>query len=367
MTSDDIPDKHKIWIRPETFLTKIKQDILGAFVTFLSPLSLQTAQGLEFYDRVDESDQWLWYTGSKPFNSAHIAIIILVLATVLGAAQQKILKQNKLGDLFSLPVTAKAAANFTNSVNQFTPAIEEDSIQLAQSIMLSQNDDFYFKPLIAKTKVSDNKSIRTEGEVKYAVQDGDTLSSIGWKYGLKVASIKYINSIEGETIKPGETLTLPEQDIDPAVIETAARAKAEKTRQEELARRRKLASQQSYRSTYYRESSYQREDAGSGYIVPVNNHGISRGISWGHSGIDYMADIGTPVVAAADGYVAVASYGWNGGYGNQIVIDHGGNTSRYAHLGSLTVGSGQYVEQGQIIGYVGMTGRTTGPHLHYEP
>lgn len=364
MTSDDIPDKHKIWIRPETFLTKIKQDILGAFVTFLSPLSLQTAQGLEFYDRVDESDQWLWYTGSKPFNSAHIAIIILVLATVLGAAQQKILKQNKLGDLFSLPVTAKAAANFTNSVNQFTPAIEEDSIQLAQSIMLSQNDDFYLKPLIAKTKVSDNKSIRTEGEVRYVVQNGDTLSSIGWKYGLKIASIKYINSIEGETIKPGQSLTLPEQDINPAIIEAAARAKAEKARQEELARQRKLAASQ-YRSTAYRERSYASYDSDG--TLPVNSKGISRGISWGHNGIDYLADVGSPVVATASGYISTASYGWNGGYGNEVVINHGDHSTRYAHLSSLTVGTGEYVEQGQIVGYVGMTGRTTGPHLHYEP
>lgn len=87
-----------------------------------------------------------------------------------------------------------------------------------------------------------------------------------------------------------------------------------------------------------------------------------------HHGIDISRGNGT-IVAAGDGVVNTASYGWNGGYGNMIVIDHGdGVTTLYAHIldGSFQVSSGQQVSQGQAIASVGSTGYSTGPHLHFE-
>ncbi len=366
MTSDDIPDINKIRQILKELPNRFKQELVGCFITFTAPLTLKTAEGLEIYDKVDEADHWIWYTGTRPFNSAHLAVVILVLATVLATLQNRLLLQeNQTEDFLIGPITAKAAAEFTNRINKYTPAFQEDPTQVALSKMLAENDDFYSQPIIPKTKTSDNKTVRTEGEVKYVVQEGDTLSSIGWKYGLKIASIKYANNLESEVIRPGQILTLPAQDIDPAIIERAARIKAEKARrQRELARRRRLAAASRYRSTTYRARSY---TPSAGFIVPVHHRGISQGITPWHPGIDYMADVGTPVVAAAAGRVVVASYGWNGGYGNQVVIDHGGRRTRYAHLRNLTVSVGQFVEQGQIIGYVGLSGRTTGPHLHYEP
>ena len=84
-----------------------------------------------------------------------------------------------------------------------------------------------------------------------------------------------------------------------------------------------------------------------------------------HQGVDFAASTGTPVVASAAGRVAQA--GWGGGYGNLIVIDHGkGMRTRYAHLHRMNVRAGQQVAQGQVIGQVGSTGMSTGPHLHYE-
>lgn len=84
-----------------------------------------------------------------------------------------------------------------------------------------------------------------------------------------------------------------------------------------------------------------------------------------HAGIDLAAPTGSPVMATADGIVNAA--GWAGGYGLLIQIDHGGAVeTRYAHLSQLAVASGQSVKRGQIIGFVGSTGRSTGPHLHYE-
>ena len=90
-----------------------------------------------------------------------------------------------------------------------------------------------------------------------------------------------------------------------------------------------------------------------------------------HAGIDFAAAGGTPIYAAASGYVQVA--GWStGGYGNYVIIYHGkmsdGNTysTLYAHMRSVATSAGKYVKQGELIGYVGTTGNSTGNHLHLE-
>ena len=83
-----------------------------------------------------------------------------------------------------------------------------------------------------------------------------------------------------------------------------------------------------------------------------------------HSGIDLGAPFGTPVLAAKSGRVEYA--GWGDGYGNLVELDHGSTGTRYAHLEAIYVAQGQSVAQGQQIGIVGSTGRSTGPHLHFE-
>ena len=84
-----------------------------------------------------------------------------------------------------------------------------------------------------------------------------------------------------------------------------------------------------------------------------------------HSGMDIDGDSGDMVVAPANG--TIVSSGWQGGYGRMIEIDHGnGLTTRYGHLSKLDVKEGDIVQRGQLIALVGSTGRSTGPHLHYE-
>lgn len=84
-----------------------------------------------------------------------------------------------------------------------------------------------------------------------------------------------------------------------------------------------------------------------------------------HNGVDLAAPTGTPVYATADGRVGMAQ--WYSSYGNYVQIEHGGELqTRYAHLSSYTVQPGAMVRKGDLIGYVGSTGRSTGPHLHYE-
>jgi murein DD-endopeptidase MepM/ murein hydrolase activator NlpD len=89
------------------------------------------------------------------------------------------------------------------------------------------------------------------------------------------------------------------------------------------------------------------------------------GYSRAHTGADMHASAGTPIEAAAGGTVVMA--GWNGGYGNCVIIDHGnGLATLYGHQSRLAVSQGDHVETGQVIGYVGSTGLSTGPHLHFE-
>jgi murein DD-endopeptidase MepM/ murein hydrolase activator NlpD len=84
-----------------------------------------------------------------------------------------------------------------------------------------------------------------------------------------------------------------------------------------------------------------------------------------HEGVDLASPVGTPIHATADGTVAKAD--WFGGYGLFVQLEHGGALqTRYGHMSRLNVAAGQHVHKGDIIGYVGTTGRSTGPHLHYE-
>lgn len=84
-----------------------------------------------------------------------------------------------------------------------------------------------------------------------------------------------------------------------------------------------------------------------------------------HNGLDIAADKGAPIYASASG--VVQSAGWSGDYGNLVVIAHEfGLTTRYAHMSRIDVKAGDRVERGQVVGFIGATGRASGPHLHYE-
>jgi len=94
-------------------------------------------------------------------------------------------------------------------------------------------------------------------------------------------------------------------------------------------------------------------------VDPFNGEGAF------HSGVDISCGYGQPVLAPADGVVTYADF-YNG-YGRMLQVDHGnGISTRYGHLSGFAVADGQTVHKGQVIGYVGLSGRSTGPHLHYE-
>jgi murein DD-endopeptidase MepM/ murein hydrolase activator NlpD len=124
-----------------------------------------------------------------------------------------------------------------------------------------------------------------------------------------------------------------------------------------------------------RPEPLRRNSSAAGLIAPLSQamltsrFGAVRSQGGGdprrHAGVDLAAPAGSPVMAAQDGRVSVAN--WAGGYGLLVVLDHSdGMQTRYAHLSRIAVAKGQVVRRGEIVGLVGSTGRSTGPHLHFE-
>ena len=167
----------------------------------------------------------------------------------------------------------------------------------------------------------------------HVVKKGDTIASLAKLYRAEAEDILAFNDLGGETILVvGDSIIVP----DGKKIE-------------------KIISKTGGLPTYV------------GYFTrPVKGGRRTQGIH-GHNGIDIAAPVGTPLYAAAEGKVIIARYGWNGGYGNYVVINHpNGTQTLYGHASSLNVSEGQYVKQGQVIAKMGNTGRSTGSHVHFE-
>ena len=179
--------------------------------------------------------------------------------------------------------------------------------------------------------------------VRHVVKKGDTIGSIAKKYSSDVNDIlKYNQLSSADDISVGDTIVVPGGEIStPTPTQT-----------------HKTTSSHTVVAT---------GNGSSGYIPPLTSYVCTQGIH-GYNGVDLAAPVGTPIRAAASGQVIVAkTSGWNGGYGLYVVIRHpNGTQTLYAHMSSDIVRIGQNVVAGQVIGYVGVTGRSTGPHLHFE-
>lgn len=178
--------------------------------------------------------------------------------------------------------------------------------------------------------------------VRHVVKSGDTLKSLATKYKADFEDILLYNDLAaGAKIKPGEIVIIPDGVISGT--------------QSSLSRTSRSQISQGY-PTY----------AGF-YLRPIVGGRKSQGLH-GNNGVDLASPMGTPILASAGGKVIVSrTSGYNGGYGLYAVISHtNGTQTLYAHMSKNNVSTGQNVVQGQIIGAVGSTGKSTGPHLHFE-
>jgi murein DD-endopeptidase MepM/ murein hydrolase activator NlpD len=176
--------------------------------------------------------------------------------------------------------------------------------------------------------------------VQYAVKKGDTLKSIASKYKADAQEILQFNDLKaGEPLAIGSTLIIPDGEVAMPKVSTPTE-------------RLRGAGGPNYVGYYAK---------------PLASYVRSQGLH-GYNGIDMADPVGTPIMAAAAGEVIVSkNSGWNGGYGEYVVISHGNGTQTlYAHMSENIAYPGMSVFQGQVIGYVGSTGKSTGPHLHFE-
>lgn len=220
----------------------------------------------------------------------------------------------------------------------------------------------------------------------YVVHEGDTLSHIAEMFGVSVNTIRWANDIPGNIIKPGQVLViLPVSGVRYTVKKgdtLASIVKKYKGDAEEIITYNNITqtSLAEGQEIIIPNGEIALSPVSSGSIVrgggpeyagyylrPIVGGRKTQGIH-GYNGVDLANSCATPVLASAAGNVIISrSSGWNGGYGIYTVISHSNKTQTlYAHLKSLIVPSGAYVQQGQIIGYIGSTGLSTGCHLHFE-
>ncbi len=178
--------------------------------------------------------------------------------------------------------------------------------------------------------------------VQHIVKKGETLASIAKKYKGDLAEIAQFNGVQAdEALAIGTEVIIPNGEVPVSATNKAS-----------------SGAKLSYSGPSY-EGYYMRPIVGG-----VKTQGIH-----GYNGIDIGTSYGAPIYAAAAGEVIISKDGggWNGGYGNYVVIRHdNGTQTLYAHNSSNAVTVGETVAQGDVVGYVGSTGRSTGSHLHFE-
>jgi murein DD-endopeptidase MepM/ murein hydrolase activator NlpD len=244
------------------------------------------------------------------------------------------------------------------------------------------------------TVISDKVRDRVE---EYTVVPGDTISKIAANFGVDTDTLRWANNLSSvDAIKPGQSLKIPPVS---GVVHKVARGETVYS----IAKKYSASAQAivDFPFNSFTDDETFSLSVGQDLVVPdgkmpnvipwspslyvaqtTPNAGsvtatgqfiwplggvITQRFAWYHKGLDIATAYGTPILAADSGRVIVAGWPDNTGYGNRVVIDHGnGFVTLYAHLSKILVGIGQTVKRGDQIGLEGSTGRSTGPHLHFE-
>ncbi len=186
--------------------------------------------------------------------------------------------------------------------------------------------------------------------VMHEVKKSDTIESIAKKYKADVDEVYRYNGLnEKSTLALGDVIIIPDGKKE---VDTAATPKKPKVKKN--------------KGNSRLIESYKNEIAG--YFQRPMVGGVKTQGLHGHNGIDIGGPVGTPILASASGVVTVArDSGYNGGYGKMIIIKHDNGTQTvYGHLSAVYINEGDSVNAGATIGALGNTGRSTGPHLHFE-
>lgn len=263
-------------------------------------------------------------------------------------------------------------------------------------VTVGDNDDYIFKTGATETIISRNNR---SGTIVYEAKQGESVASIARDFGLSPDTVNYANKTSG-SVTPGQKLKIPPTDgIFVAVAKNdtlSTIARRYKVSVDDVTKFNNLDSSQPIFSGQellipgvVAPKAASTPSAGGGrgtttispsgvspsivpegtgqFIWPLQSatHYISQGYRGGHQALDLNKLNGRGIYASAAG--VVTTLGGRTGYGNHIDIRHGGGwMTRYAHLSEFKVKNGEYVQQGQLIGIMGSTGRSTGIHLHFE-
>lgn len=305
--------------------------------------------------------------------SSHLLLILVAVAVLWLSRVQ----------LPAMELVAEAEAPVTVIEDTTAPVQQAEENAAAETVAL-------VRAAIPNTLIPDRPRLDI---ITHTVKSGDTLYGIAQKYKLNAETIMFANGLENnpDLLRLGQALTiLPVDGILHTVKQGDTLDKIAKTYKATAAAIvnyswNKLntsnptitAGQKLIVPGGRKEIPVQRAQVYSGpvpanakrgtgrFVWPTSGY-VTQGYKSLHRALDIALAVGTPVKAADSGYVVVA--GWsNAGYGNYIVIDHGnGYQTLYAHLSKIFVSVGQVVAQGTVIGNMGNTGRSTGPHLHFE-
>lgn len=234
----------------------------------------------------------------------------------------------------------------TDQISLYTVREGDSLSYIADTFEVSINTIRWANDLGANSTIApgDQLVILPVSGIRHTVRKGDTLAKIAQTYESDVMEIRLFNGLGAEDLEVGSEVIIPNGELH---------------NQKDEPKRSSSSSS---------SSKVQSSSNTSGYFTnPAPGARKTQGIH-GRNAVDLGAPIGTPVYAAASGTVIISkSGGWNGGYGTYIVIKHGNGTQTlYAHLSGNNVSTGHWVEKGSRIGSIGNTGKSTGPHLHFE-
>lgn len=235
--------------------------------------------------------------------------------------------------------------NFNGEIRVYTVRVGDSLSKVAEMFGVTTNTIMWANDINRASDIQPGHTlvILPVIGVKHEVKSGDSVASIAKKYeGDEDEIIEFNRILSDSDLVVGETIIVPGGAIQ-APVRTAAGAGRTSV------------------------SGSVAAVASSGFSHPAPGSIKTQSIH-GYNGVDFGGAYGSSIRAAAAGEVVVSkSSGWNGGYGTYVVIKHSdGTQTLYAHLSSNAVGVGAYVAQGQVIGAMGSTGRSTGTHLHFE-
>ncbi|MES3031442.1 MAG: peptidoglycan DD-metalloendopeptidase family protein [Patescibacteria group bacterium] len=328
--------------------------ILAIFITFSSP-STAHAGLFSFIEDWTADEASAKTLGASPaINSQNMALLQAPINSNPNASATVFDDPVVSGSAFVAEIgpagtVAEVEERISTQISLYTVRDGDTLSGIAQMFGVSVNTILWANDLPKGSAIKNGQTlvILPITGIRYTVKRGDTIKGIVLKYKANLEEVLEYNDLTvSSTIVVGDVIVIP--DAEPTAVPVSRLATS----------RQPATTAHDTNGPFY--PGY--------YIRPITGGSKTQGLH-GHNAIDIGAAIGTSIRASAEGTVisSISNGGYNGGYGNYVIISHdNGTQTLYAHNQKNFVKAGDRVEQGQLIAKVGNTGKSTGPHLHFE-